>query len=351
MNLADPIRIPWGVFATIGPAYASELCPLAIRPYLTSYTNMCFAIGQLIGAGVLKSLITRLDEWGYRIPFAIQWIWTPFLVVAAIFMPESPWWLVRVGRTDAAEHVVRRLTSGTEKENAKSMVAMMVHTNELEMSITSGTSYLDCFRGIDLRRTEIACLVFLGQITCGAQFAYSATYFFEQAGFSTDNAYKLNLGGTALAFCGTLGSWFCMRYFGRRKLYIAGMSAMSVCLLLIGFLTLAKSQDATWTQAAMCLLWLLSFSLSVGPVGWTIPAEVSSTRLRSKTVVLARNTYYLAQIVANVIEPYMMNPTAWNWHGYTGFFWAGTAIVTLTWALFRMPVSQLSSPAFASYFN
>lgn len=68
----------------------------------------------------------------------------------------------------------------------------------------------------------------------------------------------------------------------------------------------------------MYLLWLLSFSLSAGPVGWIIPAEVSSTRLRSQAVFLARDSYYLAQIVGSVTEPYMMNPTAWNWNGKTG---------------------------------
>jgi len=31
---------PWGVFATIAPAYASEVLPLSLRVYLTSYTNM-----------------------------------------------------------------------------------------------------------------------------------------------------------------------------------------------------------------------------------------------------------------------------------------------------------------------
>ena len=124
------------------------------------------------------------------------------------------------------------------------------------------------------------------------------------------------------------------------------MASMCVCLLIIGFLTLRLKSDpnAAWGQAAMCLLWLLSFSLSIGPVGWTIPAEVSSTRLRSKTVVLARNTYYIFQIVANVIEPYMMNPTAWNWNGKTGFFWFGAGFVTLIWAFFRMPVSNFCTP-------
>lgn len=32
--------IPWGIFATSAPAYASEVLPLRLRVYMTSYTNM-----------------------------------------------------------------------------------------------------------------------------------------------------------------------------------------------------------------------------------------------------------------------------------------------------------------------
>lgn len=34
--------------------------------------------------------------------------------------------------------------------------------------ISSGTSYLDCFRGIDLRRTEIVCGAWACQQLCGS---------------------------------------------------------------------------------------------------------------------------------------------------------------------------------------
>lgn len=302
---------------------------------------MCFATGQLIGAGVLQSFIGRSDQWAWRIPFAIQWLWPPFLIVAAVFMPESPWYLVRKGRFADAEKVVLRLMADHEKQHAKPLVAMMIHTNQIETELSAGTSYLDCFRGIDLRRTEIACVTFLGQITCGAQFAYSATYFFQQAGLSPDDSYKLNLGGTGIAFCGTIASWFLMRRIGRRPLYLTGMAVMSTFLFIIGCLSINQGlQSAKWAQSALCILWLLTFSLTVGPIGWAIPPEVSSTRLRSKTVVLARNTYYLAQIVANVLEPYMINPTAWAWSGKTGFFWFGTAVLNLGWAYFRLPETR-----------
>ena len=41
-----------------------------------------------------------------------------------------------------------------------------------------------------------------------------------------------------------------------------------------------------------------------------IVGEVSSTRLRSKTVGLARNGYNVVGIVSGVLNTYMMNPLA-----------------------------------------
>jgi SP family general alpha glucoside:H+ symporter-like MFS transporter len=64
--------IPWGVFQTLTTAYASEVCPTQLRAYLTTYVNLCWVMGQLIGSGVLRSLVQRTDQWSYRIPFAIQ---------------------------------------------------------------------------------------------------------------------------------------------------------------------------------------------------------------------------------------------------------------------------------------
>ncbi|KAL3471022.1 general substrate transporter [Aspergillus californicus] len=328
--------IPWGMFATIGPAYSSELLPMALRSYLTAYTNMCFAIGQFLSMGVLQSLLNRPDEWSYRIPFGVQWIWPAPLLIVAFFMPESPWWLVRKGHYDAAEKTLQGLMAKSESHNARQIVAMMIHTDNIESEIESGSSYWDCLKGSNLRRTEIACVTFAGQVLAGSQFAYSGTYFFEQAGMSSDDAYKLALGGTAIAFIGTILSWFLMKGLGRRRMYLGGMVLMCSYLFIIGILDLVSNDSVKWAQSALCIIWLFTFSLTIGPLGWSIAPEVSSTRLRSKTIVLARNTYYIVIVVANVIEPYFMNPTAWNWRGKTGFFWFGTGFATLVWGFFRL---------------
>lgn len=141
--------------------YASEVCPVALRGYLTCYVNFCWGLGQVIGVGIIKSMLGRTDEWAYRIPYGLQWMWPLPLLIGVALAPESPWWLVRKGRYEDAKKALLRLTSLDRETDfdADETIDMMKHTTELENEITSGASYMDCFRGTDLRRTEIVCMV------------------------------------------------------------------------------------------------------------------------------------------------------------------------------------------------
>lgn len=46
-------------------------------------------------------------------------------------------------------------------------MAMMQHTNQLEIEVSAGTTYVDCFKGIDRRRTEIVMMIFASQLLSG----------------------------------------------------------------------------------------------------------------------------------------------------------------------------------------
>lgn len=59
---------------------------------------------------------------------------------------------------------------------------MMVHTNEMDTELSGGTSYLDCFRGLDLWRAEIACYTWAARNLCGAGLMAYSAYFYKEAG-------------------------------------------------------------------------------------------------------------------------------------------------------------------------
>lgn len=61
------------------------------------------------------------------------------------------------------------------------------------------------------------------------------------------------------------------------------------------------------------IVWLFTYDMTVGPVAYAIVGEVSSTRLRNKTVSLSRASYNIFSVGFGVMMPYMLNPTAWNW--------------------------------------
>jgi len=145
-----------------------------------------------------------------------------------------------------------------------------------------------------------------------------------------------------MALAATFISWFLvMPYFGRRTIYLYGMFFMSLVLFIIGFLGIAGSNTTIGlAQASLTLVWAFTFQLTVGQLGWALPAEMGSTRLRQKTVCLARNAYYVVSVISQVLEPYFINPTEWNLKGYTGFVWGGTALITGIWAYFRLPETK-----------
>jgi SP family general alpha glucoside:H+ symporter-like MFS transporter len=331
--------IPLGVYQTLTVTYASEVCPVSLRAYLTTYVNLCWVFGQLIASGVLKGLATRTDQWAYRIPFAIQWVWPVPIFIGVYLAPESPWWLVRKDRREDAIKSLKRLTKANSPGfSAEETVSMIIYTNALEKRVETGTSYLDCFKGIDRRRTEIACCVWAAQSLCGAGLMGYSTVFYQRAGLAISQSFTMSLVQYAIGVIGTLSSWILMTYFGRRTLYVGGLFLLMIVLLVIGFVSIAPSTSAiSWATGSMLLVYTFIYDSTVGPVCFSLVSEMPSSRLRTKSIVLARNVYNVLNLVTGIIIPYMLNVDAWNWRGKSGFFWGALCIMCLVWAFFRLP--------------
>lgn len=105
-----------------------------------------------------------------------------------------------------AEQTVARLGNGGGI-SPSTRVAMMVRTNQLELDNNVGGSFLDCFKGTDLRRTMISCLTWACQPLCGMAFTGSVVYFLQQAGMETSATFKVNIGVSCMALAGTCLSW------------------------------------------------------------------------------------------------------------------------------------------------
>jgi MFS transporter, SP family, general alpha glucoside:H+ symporter len=189
-----------------------------------------------------------------------------------------------------------------------------------------------------LRRTEIACMVWMIQALTGSSLTGYAAYFYSVAGFDTANSFNLAVGMYGVAIMGGIMSWFFMHRFGRRTLYLWGISLSLVILVVAGIIgCLPTTASTSWALGSMIIILTGVYDATIGPVCYTLVAEIPSSRLRVKTVVLARVAYNLVSLITNVLTPRMLNPTAWNWGGKSCFLYAGTTLLCLIWSWFRLP--------------
>lgn len=334
--------LPWGVFQTLSTAYAADICPISLRPLLTSYVNMCWGFGILISSGVARAAIDLPGSKAYKLPFALQWIWPVPLFLVAYFCPESPYWLIRKGRREEAIQSLVRLSkeSPTRERECERHAALLEHTDAIERAETEGTSYLDCFRGVNRRRTEIACAIFAFQWWSGNPLIGFAVTFLQQAGFDETKAFDFNLGMNCMYTVGTIISFFLIPRFGRRTIYIAGLIFMALVCMAVGISGFVGAPGAV---GGLMVLMNFAYNISIGPLCYAIIAEIGSARLRPLTVVLARISYNITGIIVNVITPRMIQPTTaegWGWGARCGIFWMGTTALCAIYCILRLPETK-----------
>ncbi|KAJ3959818.1 hypothetical protein N0V92_003525 [Colletotrichum tropicale] len=337
--------IPWGIFQTLTTAYAAEICPAALRGYLTAWVSMCWGCGSFLAAGVLRGALDLPGDLGWRIPYALQWVWVVPLFVVGFLAPESPWYLVRRGRLAEAEKSLRRLARKdhyTQETMAQSL-ELMKHTNEMEKIEAEGATYRDCFRGTNLRRTGIVCMAWIIQILNGQAICSYAAIFLQSAGMPEVQAFNYSMGIQSVNIVGTAIAICLMGRIGRRTFYFYGSSIIGTAMLIIGIMGFIPGQDNVAIAVAVVMIIVnLTFKMSLGPTCYVIVGETSSSRVRAQTIVIGRGIYVCGQVAVQQLNPRMLNDSAdaWNWGAKTGMLYFGFCLIWAVWIFFFLPETR-----------
>jgi SP family general alpha glucoside:H+ symporter-like MFS transporter len=102
---------------------------------------------------------------------------------------------------------VQRLTSPKNVTfDVDKNIALMVLTTEHERSVNAETSYRACFAGTNLKRTIIVIGIYCIQTLNGNPLRGYSTYFLQQAGLPTTQAFNMGIVGYAIAIVGGFSS-------------------------------------------------------------------------------------------------------------------------------------------------
>ncbi|THX53846.1 putative maltose permease [Aureobasidium pullulans] len=324
-----------GFYLTIGPLCTSEVAPVVLRGIATAGVNLGIAIGQLLSNAAVAGFGERDDHWAYRGPFALQLLFAVFLLVLLPFAPESPWWLVKKGKTEQAKKALEKLYGANVDIDNKLAALQSTVSNETR---DGEVNFMDCFKGTNRIRTFISMGVFACQHLVGIIFVLGySTYFFQLAGLDDSNSFGLGVGVTACGVTGNLVSWFVINNVGRRKLFVGGMVALTAMLLLIGIMDVVPTAGAKWAQSAITVVWAFVYFMTIGAMAFAILGETSNTSLRAHTAALATATQAVFGLAMNFAIPYMVNPDEGNLKGKVGFIFGGLGALATIWAWFFVP--------------
>jgi len=127
---------------------------------------MCWGAGILLSSGVVRAVASIEGDLGWRLPFVLQWIWPIPLFIGAYLAPESPWNAVRRDKIEEARNSLTRLReySPDNEQEVEATLAYIRHTTALEQAETANASFIECFQGTNLRRTEIVSISSLSRV-------------------------------------------------------------------------------------------------------------------------------------------------------------------------------------------
>ncbi|KAL4978231.1 general substrate transporter [Aspergillus desertorum] len=314
-----------GAGMAIGTTYASEVAPFKLRLPIQTALVVFIVLMQGLAMGIVRIFVPNTEEQAFRNVFAIQWVVGGIFAVACLLAPESPVYLINSGCVDKAEKVMRKLYS------SKTI------SEEQEQRRISAGSYLDCFRRSNLKRTLTVMFLYSTSNLGGAAFLSQSIYFLLTLGLPSVHVFDISIGGFALAIIIILLTGFIAKFLSRRRMFLMGCLINLAFLIVIGCLYYASGMGPSWVVAILMNI-LISIQTSLmQAVGWPIAAEISSYRLRVKSLSIGVFAQTLSTWVTTFTVPYMYNVDSGNLRARTAFPFARITVLLVIGAYFLVP--------------
>jgi hypothetical protein len=236
--------------------------------------------------------------------------------------------LVSKGREDKALKALHRLGSRGD-EGVKRLAAIKKTLEEVKRE-TEGVTYFECFRKSNLRRTMISIAPLCIQSLSGIVFAASySVYYMQLAGYSTAESFKLQIVQQVLSLVGNAMSWYLVDRVGRRNLTFYGLLVLMIILTLMGGLAVMDTSGSIKGTVAMILLYCWWYNVTIGATAYTVLCEVSTSRLRVKTISIGLASQYSINMMWSFVLPYLFNPDKANLGAQVAFIFSGLAVLSL----------------------
>jgi SP family xylose:H+ symportor-like MFS transporter len=296
--------------------YVAEFAPRAVRGQLGAYQQIAIAGGIAIVLFVNWGIALQGDDawllktgWRYMmvslaVP-ALAFFWLSFSV------PESPSWLVKHGRVEAAR---RMLSRSADTEEVEAMLADLAKDHRVQVKPAPLMAFGARVVFIGIALSLLQQLMGLNAIS------YYGPEILQRMGFHMDDAFLGVLIARSLNLLATMMVVLIVDRVGRKPLLIFGALIMGLSMMALGALFESDNTGAYGLMAMCC--YMVALGMSFGPIVWILMSEIFPAPIRGQAMSMAIAAQWSANFLVSFTFPVMFGDSFLNGFAHGGFaFW------------------------------
>lgn len=294
-----------GLTAALAVTYITESAPANIRGLL-AFSYQLLAVCGIFLTNVINYIIASHGSNDWDIATGWRWMLGLGAIPAATFLlamrraPESPRFLIQIGRTDEGFAVLEHIL-GTERARLR--------TDDIQASVKLETEmsheFHDLFRP-GLRRALVIgiFLAVFNQFIGMNAISYYGPVMFSDLGFAGDTQFLAAASVGGMELVATVVGMYLIDTFGRKRLMEIGTGMMCVFALCISGSYFMGNSLLT---LIFVMAFTISFAFSMGPIPWIVIPELFPTYLRGRATGLCVMCLLFANWIIAQFTPMMIN--------------------------------------------
>ena len=311
-----------GAASILAPAYISEIAPAKIRGRLATLQQLMIVTGLfaafisnywLAGISGGASAVLWAGFQTYQWMFWMEIVPASIFLIALFFIPESPRYLVAVGKLDRAEAVLQTLSDDVDAEaKVNDIKSTLIEGNRPSLGDVV-SKYTGRIHPIVLVGVGLAALQQFTGIN--VVFYYGATLW-QAAGFTEENALLQNVISGSVNVIFTFVAIALVDKVGRKPLLLVGALGQAVMLGALALLFGTAGVDASGDLALegnnglYALLaanaYIAFFAFSWGPVMWVMLGEMFPNQFRGAALAFCGLVQWGSNFLITMTFPIML---------------------------------------------